>query len=134
MPASCAARATMHVEHRGAGARRDGPSSIAISLKPRPSRITTPGTPPSRTIRLEPAPITVTGISGRQVAQEIGQIVLVLRHEEHLRRAADAEPGQFAERLVGQQTPAQSGMRAFRSADDVGKAITLSAFNSAGSA
>ncbi len=29
----------------------------------RPSRMTTPGTPPSRTIRFEPSPTTVTGIS-----------------------------------------------------------------------
>ena len=44
---------------------------------------------------------------GRQIAQEISQIVFVLRHEERLRRTADAEPGELAERLVGQQPPAQ---------------------------
>ena len=38
-----------------------------------------------------------------QVLQKIGQIVFVLRHEERLRRTADAEPGQFRERLVGQR-------------------------------
>ena len=80
---------------------------MAMSPKPRPSRITTPGTPPSRTIRLEPRPMTVTGISAGRLAQKIGQIVFVLRHEQNLRRAADAEPGQLGERLVGQQPPAQ---------------------------
>ena len=32
---------------------------------------------------------------GRQVLEEIGEIGLVLRHEQHLRRPADAEPGQL---------------------------------------
>jgi hypothetical protein len=40
----------------------------------------------------------------------------VLRHEQHLRRAADAKPGQFGERLVGQQAAAQLRHRAFSSA------------------
>ena len=88
-------------------ARMRLPSSTLTSLKPRPSRITTPGTPPSRTIRLEPSPMTVTGISAGRLAQEIGEVGLVLRHEQNLRRPADAEPGQLRERLVGQQPPAQ---------------------------
>ena len=74
---------------------RDRPSSTVTSLKPRPSRIATPGTPPSRTIRLEPRPITVTGISAGRLREEIREVVLVLRHEQHLRRPADAKPGEL---------------------------------------
>ncbi len=61
MPASCAARATF-TSGTAVPARMRMPSTVT-SLKPRPSRITTPGTPPSRTIRLEPSPITITGMS-----------------------------------------------------------------------
>src|SRR3954464_5527252 len=66
MPASCAAFAT---RKSGAAvpARTRLPSTL-MSLKPRPSRITTPGTPPSRTMRLEPRPMTVTGISRGRLA------------------------------------------------------------------
>ena len=39
--------------------------------------------------------------------EEIGQVRLVLRHEQNLRRSADTKPGQLGERLVGQQPPAQ---------------------------
>ena len=57
------------VEH--GAARGDAIASRSVTaLKPRPSRITTPGTPPSRTIRLEPAPITVTGISGGKLRRK----------------------------------------------------------------
>ena len=96
----------LHVGHRGAGADAV-PASTFTSPKPRPSRITTPGTPPSRTIRLEPSPTTVTGISAGRCAEEIGEVGLVLRHEQNLRRPADAKPGQLRERLVRQQPPAQ---------------------------
>ena len=71
----------LHVGHRRAGADARVVLDLT-SLKPRPSRITTPGTPPSRTIRLEPSPITVTGISAGRVREEIGEIALVLRHEQ----------------------------------------------------
>ena len=43
---------------------------------------------------------------GRQLAQRIGQVGLVVGHEQNLRRPADAEPGQLRERLVGHQPPA----------------------------
>ncbi len=69
---------------------------------------------------------------GRHVAQEVSQIVFVLRHEERLRRTADAKPGEFGERLVGQQPPAQFGHLRFQVGHDVGEAH--SAFNSSGSA
>ena len=61
MPASCAARATF-TSGTAAPARTRSPGSTVTALKPRPSRITTPGTPPSRTIRLEPRPTTVIGM------------------------------------------------------------------------
>ena len=82
----------LHVRHRGAGARCACPPTVT-SLKPRPSRTTTPGTPPSRTIRLEPRPITVTGMSRADARKKIREVRLVLRHEQHLRRPADAKPG-----------------------------------------
>ena len=59
----------LDVRHRGAGADAVTPSTFDL-VKPRPSRITTPGTPPSRTIRLEPSPMTVTGISGGRCASK----------------------------------------------------------------
>ena len=41
-------------------------STVANAL---PSRTTTPGTPPSRTIRLEPRPSAITGVAGVEVAR-----------------------------------------------------------------
>src|SRR5215470_9673487 len=60
--ASRAARATF-TSGTAAPARIRAPGSAATLPNPRPSRITTPGTPPSRTMRLEPRPTTVTGTS-----------------------------------------------------------------------
>src|SRR5215208_7067989 len=62
MLASCAARDTF-TSGTAVPARTRWSSSILMSENPRPRRITTPGTPPSRTIRFEPSPITVTGMS-----------------------------------------------------------------------
>ncbi len=101
MAASCAARATF-TSGTAVPARTRSPGSTLTSPKPRPSRITTPGTPPSRTIRLEPRPTTVTGMSAGRLREEIREVRLVLRHEQHLRRPADAEPGQRRQRLVRQ--------------------------------
>ena len=72
----------------------------------------------------------------RQVRQEIGEIVFIRRREQHLRRAADPKPGQFGERLVRQQPPAQFRHRGFEIGRDVGEAHAVypSAFNSPGSA
>ena len=123
MPASCAARATL-TSGTAAPARTRMPST-AISLKPRPSRTTTPGTPPSRTIRLEPRPIDGHRDVGWQMGKQIGEIGFVLRHEQNLRRTADAKPGQLGKRLVGQQAGrAAAGIFERRRADDVGKAHT----------
>ena len=76
--------------------------------------------------------MTITGISGRQIAQEIRKVVFIFRHEEGLRRTADAKPGEFSQRLIGEQPPAQFGHLRLQLGNDVGKAH--SAFNSAGSA
>ncbi len=130
-PASRAARATK-TSSSAAPAMMRLSGSILISLKPRPSRITTPGTPPSRTMVLEPAPIVVTRNIGRQAAQKISQIVLVLGQKEDLRRSADPKPGELGQRLIGQEPPAQFGHARFQLGDDVGEAH--SAFNSPGSA
>ena len=56
-------------------------STLANAL---PSRTTTPGTPPSRTIRLEPRPRPITGTVGIELGEEVGQIVDVLRLEQPL--------------------------------------------------
>src|SRR5712691_11530435 len=47
------------------------------------------------------------GDLGRQSAQEIREVGLVLGHEQHLRRAADPEPGELGERLVRHEPAAQ---------------------------
>ena len=59
---------------------------------------------------------------GRDAAQEIGEIGGVGRREQDLRRAADAEPRDVGERLIGNQPAAQIGQcgRQFRC--QVGKA------------
>ena len=64
---------------------------------------------------------------GGDAAEEIGEVVLVLRHEQHLRRPADAEPGQLGERLVRQQPAAQLGARGFQIGVMSGKVITRTA-------
>src|SRR5262252_8125756 len=66
--ASWAARATL-TSGTAAPAQMRAPSSTAMSLNPRPSRTATPGTPPSRTMRLEPRLMTMTGISGGSCAR-----------------------------------------------------------------
>ena len=67
----------------GAGGDATIRQSTSIALKARPpSRTTTPATPPSRTIRFEPRPMTVTGIVARQAAEEAREVVLVGRREQ----------------------------------------------------
>jgi hypothetical protein len=57
----------------------------------------------------------------RQMPQQIGEIALVLRHEQGLSRAADAKPGQRRERLVRKQAAAQLRQRRFERGEDVGE-------------
>ena len=61
------------------------------------------------------------GDVGRKIREDVGKVVLVLRHEQHLRRPADAKPGQRRQRLVGQQPPAQFWRDRFQARNDVGK-------------
>ena len=58
--ASAAARATL-TSGTAAPARTRCPASSVTAAKPRPSLTTTPGTPPSRRMTLEPRPSVVTG-------------------------------------------------------------------------
>ncbi len=74
---------------------------MAIFSNARPSRITTPAKPPSRTSRLEPAPSDENVVSGVEPLQEIGKVGFVGRLEQDLRRAAGAKPCQRGERRVG---------------------------------
>ena len=62
---------------------------------------------------------------GRQIAQEIAEVVLVGRHEQNLRRSADAEPALRVERLVGEQAPAQFRHARLEIGNDVGEAHFL---------
>ena len=52
----------LHVGHSRAGAHAAARLGCDVA-KPAPKRITMPGMPPSRTSRLEPSPMTVTGSS-----------------------------------------------------------------------
>ena len=97
--------------------------SMAISSNARPSRITTPGKPPSRTRRLEPAPTTQISCARRQPPQEIGEVGFVRRLEQDLRRAAGAKPCQRGERRVGgESVPRRSGISSRRAGVMSGKA------------
>ena len=58
MPASSATRATF-TSSAAALASSVSASTAVMLANPRPSRMTTPGMPPSRTSRLEPTPRTV---------------------------------------------------------------------------
>jgi hypothetical protein len=69
---------------------------------------------------------------GRQIAQRVSQIVFVFRHQQRLRRPADAEPGELGQRLIGHEPPAQLRQAGFHIRNDIRKAH--SAFNSPGSA
>ena len=57
----------------------------------------------------------------RQALQKVSEIVFIRRRKQHLRRTADAKPGQFGERLVRQQPPAQAGHRGLEIGCDVGE-------------
>ena len=61
------------------------------------------------------------GNLARQVRERMAKIALVLRHEQRLRRSADAKPGERSKRLVGEQAAAQVGERGFQGWHDVGE-------------
>ena len=71
----------------------------------------------------------------RQMREEIGEIVFVRRREQHLRRTADAKPGQLASDWFASSRPRNSGIAALRSGVMSGKSCVTapahpSAFNS----
>jgi hypothetical protein len=68
MPASAAKVATL-TSSAAAPTRIRAPSG-SMRAKPLPSRSTTPSMPPSRTSRLEPTPITVSGTSAGSTARK----------------------------------------------------------------
>ena len=68
---------------------------------------------------------------GRQVFEEERQVFLVGRGEEQLRRPADAEPGDFAQGLVGDQPAAHLGNPGLQLRDQVGIAHFTSFCSSA---
>ena len=81
-------------------------STVANGL---PSRTTTPGTPPSRTMRLEPRPSAMTGTAGSSSARKSLQVRRVGRLEQPFRPAARLEPDERRERRVGGQPAAHLG-------------------------
>ncbi len=58
---------------------------------------------------------------GGKLRQQHGEVLGVLRREQHLRRPADPEPGQLRQRLVGDETPAQPGHPRAQVGNEVGK-------------
>ena len=105
-------RGQRHIEvERRRRRPRSRSRSMARPANPRPRRIVTPGIPPSRTSRLEPPPITVTGSRGRQRREKGGEIVDIGGPEQHFRRAADAEPGLPPDRRVRGQPAAHRRQR-----------------------
>ncbi|MGY4481580.1 hypothetical protein ACVWWR_000771 [Bradyrhizobium sp. LM3.2] len=64
----------------------------------------------------------VDGNVACEMREEISEIVLVRRREQHLRGTADAKPGELGERLVREQPAAKFRHRGFESGGDVGKA------------
>ena len=71
--------------------------------------------------------------TGRQLREEKREIGLVGRLEEELCRAADAEPGDFAQRLVGDQPAANLGNPG-KLRDEIGPGLGFKAHGSSGSA
>ncbi len=60
------------------------------------------------------------GDLGWQMGQEITEIGFVLGHEQNLRRAANAKPGELCERLVAKQSAAQTRRVLFDDGNEVG--------------
>jgi hypothetical protein len=89
--------------------RRRGSSSRSIFANALPSRTTTPGTPPSRTIRLEPSPERHHRHVRDRARAGSHQVVLVGRLEQPFRIAAALEPDERRERRVGGELAAHLG-------------------------
>ena len=68
-----------------------------------PSRTTTPGTPPSRTIRLEPRPSAITGIAGSSSARKPCRSATSFGSNSHSAAPARLEPDERRQRRVCRQ-------------------------------
>ena len=108
MPASCAAFAT-RVRHRGAGAHASAFDLDLVEAAAEPDHDPRHAAVAHDQIGAEPDDRD-RNVAGR-LREEIGQIVLVLRHEQRLRRPADAEPGERRQRLVREQAAARLELR-----------------------
>ena len=98
----------LHVRHRGAGARCVCPLDLDVAeAAAEPDHHARHAAVAHDQVGAEPDDGDRN--VGRQDAEEIREVGLVLRHEQHLRRPADAKPGQRRQRLVRQQPPAQFG-------------------------
>jgi hypothetical protein len=64
----------------------------------------------------------IDGNVGRKMREEVSEIVLIRRREQHLRGTTDAKPGELGERLVGEQSSAKLRHCGFELVCDVGKA------------
>ncbi len=95
----------LHVRHRRAGANAQALDDHVIEAAAEPDHHARHAAVAHDQVGAEPDHDDRN--VGRQILQKIGEIALVLRHEQHLRRAADAKPGEFGERLIGEQPPAQ---------------------------
>ena len=95
--------------------RRVTSSTFSIFENALPSRTTTPGTPPSRTIMLEPRPSAITGTSRIELTEEVDEVVLVLWLEQPFGGAAALEPDERRERRVRGQLSANLRKRRRRS-------------------
>src|SRR5262249_44230270 len=124
--ASCAARLTF-TSGAAVPARIRQSSSTLTSPKPRPRRMTTPGTPPSRTIRLEPSPMTTTGISAGRWARKSARSA----SSSGMNRTCAGPPTRnqvsSASDWFAISRPRSAGMRALRSATRSGNIMATQA-------
>ena len=105
MPASCAARATF----------TSGTAVPARTCKPLDGDIAEAAAEPDHDARDAAVAHDQIGAEadhgdgdiGGEIFQEIGEVGFVLRHEQKLRRAADAKPSEFRQRLIGEEPAAQ---------------------------
>ena len=100
--------------------------SALVSPKPRgDSLITTPGNAAVAHDQVGADADDIDRKFGRQMREEISEVIFIRRREQHLRRAADPKPGQLRQRLVRQQPPAQLRHRGFEIGRDVGEGHVL---------
>ena len=120
MPASAAARATF-TSGTAVPARMRLPGSGVMVAKPLPKRMTTPGTPPSRTKQVGAEADDGDGKVGRDAGEEVGEVGFIGRREQGLRRSADAEPRDVGELGSGGKAPAQIRQLGLQVGADIGK-------------